>query len=436
MRRTLTLVLITCMLNTLSAQEFSVRLVSVSEGWAKNSVNTTVFRNNSLVTYKGSQYISFYDEEGFVVLGKREVPSDKWELLRTQYKGNVRDAHNVISMMVDGKGYLHLSWNHHGDSLNYARSKAPESLEIGEKEVMTGKNENNVTYPEFYRLPDGNLIFAYRDGSSGNGNLILNNYNTVTHKWSRVQDVIIDGQGKRNAYWQLCVDEKGGIHISWVWRETYKVETNHDLCYAHSTDGGKTWLKSNGDQYKLPITAKNAEYVCRIPQKRELINQTSMTCDKKGYPYIASYWRSKKSEIPQYRLVYFDGSKWNEQQVSQRQVPFSLSGGGTKKIPISRPRLAVYQEEGKNCILYIYRDEERGSKVSLATSKDLSTKQWSHTDITDFSVESWEPTFDTTLWNESRVLNIFVQNTGQGDGEELEAIPAQMIYVLELNLCH
>ena len=79
----------------------------------------------------------------------------------------------------------------------------------------------------------------------------MNRYSLKDHKWARVQDVLIDGEDKRNAYWQLYVDEKGTIHLSWVWRETWQVETNHDLCYARSFDNGVTWYKSDGEQYKL-----------------------------------------------------------------------------------------------------------------------------------------------------------------------------------------
>ncbi|MBS5881385.1 MAG: BNR-4 repeat-containing protein, partial [Lachnoanaerobaculum sp.] len=32
--------------------------------------------------------------------GKRNLHAGQWTLHRTQYKGNVKDAHNVISMML------------------------------------------------------------------------------------------------------------------------------------------------------------------------------------------------------------------------------------------------------------------------------------------------------------------------------------------------
>ena len=68
---------------------------------------------------------------------------------------------------------------------------------------------------------------------------------------------------------------------------------------AKSEDGGKTWKKSDNTSYQLPINAQNAEYIWNIPQNSELINQTSMTVDKKGNHYIATYWRDSDSSVPQ-----------------------------------------------------------------------------------------------------------------------------------------
>lgn len=408
-------------------------LIPVAEGYSRTSVNTTIFRHNSLVTHQGVQYIAFYDADSYLVLGKRRLGQKDWELKRSAYRGNCKDAHNVISLMVDGEGYLHVSFDHHGCTLNYCRSVTPYSLELGAKEPMIGQDEKDVTYPEFYALAGGDLLFVYRSGASGRGNLVMNRYRLSTQKWERVQSVLIDGEQKRNAYWQLYVDSKGTIHLSWVWRESWLVETNHDLCYARSNDGGKTWEKSNGERYTLPIHAANAEYACHIPQGSELINQTSMTADAAGRPYIASYWRDPQSKVPQYRLVWFDGKSWNQQQVSNRKVPFSLSGGGTKRIPISRPRLVI-DETGKRLkAYYIFRDEERGSKVSLARTDNLLGGVWRTTDLTDFSVEAWEPSHDTELWKSARELHLFVQKTGQGDGEKSTEMEAQMVYVLEVS---
>ncbi len=406
------------------------KLVKVGMGYSQTSVNTAIFRNNSLVTQDNEQYISYYDAEGYVVLGKRKLNSDKWTLHRTPYRGKVKDAHNIISMMIDGDGYLHVAFDHHGNALNYCRSLAPHSLELGKKESMVGTDEEDVTYPEFYALAGGDLLFVYRSGVSGCGNLVMNRYSLKQKKWYRVQNVLIDGEGKRNAYWQMYVDKRGTIHLSWVWRETWKVETNHDLCYACSHDNGVTWYKTNGRKYDLPIRMENAEYACRIPQNAELINQTSMGADSGGNPFVVTYWRDRDGDIPQFRVVWFDGNKWNNNQISHRHTPFSLKGGGTKMIPVSRPRIVV---DGKEAFCF-FRDQERGSKVSVAYTSDVRGGKWSISDLTTFPVDAWEPSYDTELWKQKHLLHLFVQRTEQGDGERTVDFPPQPVYVLELNL--
>ena len=150
-----------------SPQGGEVRLVDVADGWARNSVNAVVFRKNSLVTHGDEQYIAFYDQDARVVLGKRKLGTDAWALTTTRYQGNALDAHNSISLMVDGAGVLHVSWDHHNNALRYARGVRPGALELTDKLAMTGQDERSVSYPEFHRLPDGNLLFLYRDGGSG-----------------------------------------------------------------------------------------------------------------------------------------------------------------------------------------------------------------------------------------------------------------------------
>lgn len=405
--------------------------VPIGLGWAKNAINTAIFRKNSIVSFKNFQFVSYYDSVGYVVLAKRKITSNKWEVKRTSYKGNVKDAHNIISIMVDGDGYLHLSWDHHGNKLHYCKSTGSLGLELTPEMPMTGVKEAKVTYTEFYRLANGDLLFFYRDGSSGNGNFIINKYSIVTKTWQRLQDVLIDGEGKRNAYWQACVDVKGTIHISWVWRESADVSSNHDMCYAASDDGGITWHKSNGAIYTLPITQATAEVVVSIPQKSELINQTSMTADEDGNPYIATYFKPQVSNVPQYQLIYFTGKDWQVQKVSDRKTPFSLSGVGTKKIPISRPQIIVGKTNGKLGAIMLYRDEEYGSVASAASCKDLTTNSWTTKNITTTALDNWEPSYDTELWKQSKKLHIFIQKTGQGDGEKLENLAPQPVYVLE-----
>lgn len=398
------------------------------EGYAATSVNTTVFRSDPLVTIGDTQFISYYDPEGYLTLGRRTLPDGEWHTEQTQYRGNVTDAHNIISMTVDRDTFLHVSFDHHGHPLRYARSIAPGSLTLGALEPMTGNLEENVTYPEFHSLPDGSLLFAYRSGASGRGNMVLNRYDPDTRAWRRLHSSVIDGEGQRSPYWQICTDRTGAIHLSWVWRESWLVETNHDLCYAVSRDGGLTWQRSDGTPYTLPIVEATAETAWPVPQKSELINQTSMTTDPEGHPMIATYWRTAASTVPQYRLVRHDGTRWHVEQVTERATPFSLSGGGTKMIPIARPRVVASTDS----IFFIFRDVERDSRVSMASRAMTGGSPWHVRDLTDYSVGAWEPSIDTRLWRERGILSIFAQASAQGDGERTTTTGPRPVRVITL----
>jgi len=420
-----------CLLFLFQVRGQKIKETIVGNGWAKNTVNTAVFRKNSLTSNRKFQYVAYYDDDGYVVLGRRPLSGKVWQLRRTAYTGHAKDAHNVISIMVDQAGYLHVCWDQHNSRLRYARSIHPNSLLLGQEQVMVGQNETRVTYPEFLKLPNGQLLFLYRDGGSGNGNLVVNSYDSKQQKWKRIHSNLIDGEGKRNAYWQSYVDNRGTIHLSWVWRESPDVASNHDMAYACSKDGGLTWERSNGIRYDLPMKASTVEYAARIPQHHELINQTSIAADERGNPFIASYWRDPESQIPQYKVIYLQGGEWKVRSFDFRKTPFSLSGGGTKEIPIARPQLLVRGRGDRVALTLIFRDQERGSRPSILTLWGMQREANDIVDLCDESVGAWEPTYDTELWRNKRKIALFVQATVQKDGEGLAETAPTAVKVLE-----
>ncbi len=426
---------------TLSAEsrrsEIDVRKLDIGLGWAQNSVNTPIFRKNSVISDEQFQFVSYYDEEGYVVVAKRELTSNDWNVERTAFKGNVKDAHNSISLMLDGEGYLHLSWDHHNSPLKYTRSTQAHGLEFPEESPsMIGSNEKVVSYPEFYRFPDGDLLFAYREGGSGNGNLLLNRYDLESQTWSRIQTNLIDGQGLRNAYWQLCIDTNDTIHLSWVWRESPNVSSNHDMSYAKSIDGGVSWQKSDGSSYSLPINIENAEVIHIIPQGSNLINQTSITADSNGQPYIATYYRETEDAATQYHLFYYRNNEWFHSIATDRALEsdFELEGIGSRSIPISRPQLLVNDTTpGQTQLYLIYRDEAHQNQVCL-TQTNLDSLDWSTEVLYPEDMGRWEPSYDTYRWQTDKQLHLFLQSVGQGQAETLESIPPQKVSILECEL--
>ncbi len=408
--------------------EVSVPESTIGFAWAQNSINAVIFRKNAVVSHGDHQYVAYYDADGSVILAKRNLKDNVWQTHKTQYRGDVADAHRSISIMIDGAGYLHMSWDHHDTRLRYVRSIGPGGLELSEEQQMVGDREEHVSYPEFYKLPDGDLFFLYRDGGSGRGDLIINRYDTESQQWTRVQNKLIDGEEERSAYWQAAVDDDGHLHLSWVWRETWDVSTNHDMCYAVSRDGGVSWVRSDGTAYSLPITVESAEVIMIIPQQSELINQTSMYVSE-GKPYIATYYRKSGDISPQYYLIHQDERGWSEYRMTYRQTPFSLSGGGTKRIPISRPQIVV---DRTGQITMISRDAEYNDQIVITKNIDKSYHKWESNALSVGRVDSWEPCYDTELWRDRESLHIYVQRVGQGDGETLEQMPPQPVRIIEV----
>ena len=53
------------------AQSVSARSFPIARGWARNQINTVIFRKNSLTSHGQYQYAAFYNEAGKVELAKR-----------------------------------------------------------------------------------------------------------------------------------------------------------------------------------------------------------------------------------------------------------------------------------------------------------------------------------------------------------------------------
>ena len=403
-------------------------LSTVGTGWASSSVNAVIFRTNSVVTHGRVQYTAWYDDSARVVLARRMLGSDRWTVRTTSYTNDVTDAHNAIAIAVDGAGVLHAAWAEHNRGLHYARAVRAGSLELGPSQAMTGQHESRVTYPQFYALRGGDLLFVYRDGQSGRGDVMLDRWSVQAQAWRVVAHPLISGDGARNAYVNgMAIDARGGWHLSWCWRESPDVASNHDVLYATSRDEGRTWRTSDNRSYSLPITAGTAEVAWAVPQGHELINQTTMAVDARGHPLIATYWRADSSDVPQFRLVWHDGVQWRASQVGARTQSFRLSGGGTKRIPVSRPLVLA----GAGSTVYVvFRDEERGPGVQVATATNALHTDWRVQTLFDAPVGQWEPTHDPVAWAQWHRLSLFVQRVGQGDAESLELLPPQPVSIV------
>lgn len=208
----------------------------------------------SMLEKNDKLYMAYYDSLHQMTLATCDLKSGKLEYKVLPSKIGW-DSHNYITMAFDKEGYLHVSGNMHAVPLIYFRSEMPYDIHsVRQVEKMTGVDEKRMTYPSFMESPDGNLIFHYRTGGSGNGSEIYNIYDVKTKSWKRLLDTHLTyGEGKRNAYMQGPVlGGDGYYHLIWVWRETPDCSTNHTLSYARSKDL-LHWENIAGVKTELPI---------------------------------------------------------------------------------------------------------------------------------------------------------------------------------------
>ncbi|WP_440903390.1 BNR repeat-containing protein [Catenovulum sp. SX2] len=410
-------------LSDLSTKQ-AVRILPISDqAFAGSSVNVLAGVKQTVYTHGEFQYAAFYNRQAKLVLAKRNIAQDSWQLHTTEFSGNVNDAHNHISIVVDGAGYLHMAWDHHNNPLNYAKSTAPGSLQL-QRANMLGNMEKSVTYPQFYALKNGDLLFQYRDGGSGKGQLVMNRYHVAIQSWSRIHNVLIDGEKQRSAYWDMTLDQNDVLHLAWIWRETPDVATNHDLMYAQSKDYGVTWQQIDGAQYKLPLRINNAQVVKQIPQNHKLMNPPVVAADNSSNPYITSYWADAPEQAPAFNVVRFDNGKWQTFTGPKASVNFALSGMGTKNPPWSRPVLLVDSDSHTSWFHLIHRDDT-AAEIKVHTVKPSESTVWHSQSLIDKTYGAWEPSIDPQQWQRFKQLHMLVQSVEQQDGNDAKAADVQ-----------
>jgi hypothetical protein len=316
--------------------EFIVQAIEIDSVWAGHPVGFCLY------THGNRQYIAYYNANRNMVVGQRNLDDDHFKrhimpsTSRESAGGTSTvlgwDSHNYLTIGIDKDGFIHLSGNMHVHPMTYFKSTKPYDISTLVQEMeMVGANEQRCTYPRFMMTKEGELIFHYRDGGSGNGNEIYNIYSCENKKWSRMLDVpLTDGQGLMNAYQtQPTLLEDGCYHVYWVWRDTPDCSTNHDLSYMKSPDL-KNWHSAFGDKIELPATLdKKSLIVDPIPAKGGIINLAAKMClDENNNPVFVYHKYDTVGNLQLY-AAYIEQNAWRYNQLTNWDYRWEFSGGGS-----------------------------------------------------------------------------------------------------------
>ncbi|QHI68278.1 BNR repeat-containing protein [Tichowtungia aerotolerans] len=315
------------------------------------------------------QFICFYDADRVMTAAQRKLGSDQW-IFQKLPSTLGWDSHNYIAMTLDDDGYIHVSGNMHVVPLVYFRSTKPYDVtSIVPVQRMTGEKEDRVTYPKFLRGACGELIFNYRDGSSGKGDQIYNVYDLKTRTWRRLLDrPLTDGEGKMNAYFQGPVlGADGYFHMTWVWRDTIHCETNHDLCHARSKDLVH-WETMDGTPIELPIRLDTPGVIVDpVPIKQGMLNGNGkIGFDSQNRVVLAYHKFDENGKTQLYNARYENGA-WKIYQTSDWNYRWYFSGGGSINNDI---RITPVQlRDGK--LTQGFSHKEEGSKTWVLNEETL-----------------------------------------------------------------
>jgi BNR repeat-containing family member len=304
-------------------------MLDIAPVWAGHPVQF------ALVSAGEWQYAAYYDAERRMTVAARRLAEDTWsyQVLPSSVGW---DSHNAIAMAVDGAGHVHVSGNMHNVPLIYFRTREPwDASTLEQVESMVGRNEDSATYPEFFRGPEGTLVFAYRDGGSGNGNHIFNSYDSEAQSWARLLDTpLTDGEGQRNAYPVGPVQGPDHLwHLVWVWRDSPDASTNHDISYAKTADLVQ-WQTGTGDPLALPIRLSTGDIVDPVPTGAGMINNnTKVGFDADDRPIVGYHKYDAEGNTQLFNARLEDG-EWIVHQTSDWDYRWEFGGNGTLVFPI------------------------------------------------------------------------------------------------------
>jgi hypothetical protein len=425
-----------------------VQVLALGEGYATTKVNTTLFRHHGLVTQGDWQFGAFYVSSEEITIVRRDLRDDT--ISRGTIIGSFKpaDMHNCISLGLDANGYVHIAYDHHGNPLNYRRSLHPFDVTAWTDPLaMTGKLEDRVTYPQFLMCPgnrrdeglSGRLLFLYRHLGSSNGDICLKEYDPESQTWSDTSERFVKGMDQQpwtsNAYWDHpSFDSRGNLMLSWVWRVVQNASAkgdfifNHNHGFARSPDG-RRWFTSHGVELSLPMTQVNSEIVWPTTPGATIGNMCSSAVDSQDRPHIVGYGADSPDGVPQYRHIWFDGSGWQCQTLSERTEPFGLL---VWNVPMSRPEILIDRDDS---VYVIYRcdiTEHRlvAQRLEPPNYEPPGTilKLWPE------DLGRSEPIVDRVRWARDGVLSMLVQRAAQPDQRAKQDLPPEQVSIVDWRL--
>ncbi|RYP23826.1 hypothetical protein DL765_000903 [Monosporascus sp. GIB2] len=359
-------------------------------------LNGNAFQQDVIQSFNGWQYACFYSplpgggaaEPLFVHVARRRLPRGPWQtLVLDDYPQTTDDGHNTVQV-----GYR--------VRYRYSLPKvalSPEAFEwqpklftstLSQLPGLESEDElfGYITYPRFGRLGE-DLWFSWRTGKAGLGDDHLSVYRAGTGRHE-----LMGGSASASGTYLKGVDgnpyihglhhRDGRLHATWVWRSFVwyegwddpadtkhkaqagpnSAQNNHDICYAYSDDGGRTWCNGAGERVADLSRGESIRpdspgiVAFEIPRGSGLHNQESQAIDHFGGVHVLN--RDNLDGEQRWKHFYRspDGA-WTKRALPHVKGPY---GGKRGQVVVSRD----------DDLYFVLPDTETPTLTILKASKD------------------------------------------------------------------
>jgi hypothetical protein len=375
--------------------------------------NSLPFTQDPLVTDGSRQYAVWISGPRRVpLLAWRDLPDGPWAepldlsaVPGSPFAAETKlDPHHSYALGVDARGSVHVAGNNHNEALRYARSAPgdPTRWQAGE---MIGSDEERVTYPAFVGLPDGTLLFFYRDGRAGHGDVYLNRLPAGSERWQRV-GMLVAGRGSGESPYlnHVAVSRDGAIHLSGCFRGKGGAAANRDVWHAAGDDGGATWRSAAGEALELPLTHETAPIVVPTPPHGSgLVNQMGMDVDTDGRPHV-SYFHYDEAGATQVALASWDGARWHSRDLA-RLTHRMETDTPIVDASVARPQIACTADGNVWAVFRAMHDGHGGWLSCIRCTPGLPLHELP---LYEGDLGTWEPTLDSRALRERDELHLLL----------------------------
>lgn len=315
-------------------------------GWINDYTFTDLDANGEISgNHDGSIYGLWIGPGGHPLMGKRG-PLDKfWTIYDLgSVAGNplgapvTPDIHYYVTFGMDSEGRIHVVGNTHVQPLQYMRTTGGygDLSSWSGALSMTGQNEDHVTFPQFFRMPDETLIFVVAQagdvttpnacpGGPDDARFSMKRWKTATHTWEELGgscalstpaitafgDAHADGANMFAGNYTIDPNS-GDLHLGFTYRYDDSVSLGRNWYYVrveglgltdtrHGAGGTVAVFDSAGSARTLPIGTPIEQTgtqvysaghmptkIATLPSKNLLSNIAGVQLtDKNGFPHWA-----------------------------------------------------------------------------------------------------------------------------------------------------